>query len=552
MDAIKLGHNPYLPYTKAMKTVKSRVVYAIAVVVLAFSSLIVKLAQVTIFSAHEKSKDKTEYALPTAVTKANILDRHNWIIATSLPTVSIYVCPHEIIDPSEAAEKLSSVFPEIKKEDLESKLRSKKKFLWIKRNLSPTQEQEILNQGIPGLHFLKTEKRVYPDKNLFSHIIGGTDIDNVGIAGIEKVFDEAMSASNAPIKLSLDLKVQHALRDELQKSVNMFNAIAGAAIIMEISTGEIIAMVSLPDFDPNKSTDAAAKEKFNMATSSAIEPGSSAKIFNTAMALESGKMTPFTKFDARYPLKIGRFTVHDFKGKEAFLSVEEILKYSSNIGSARIALEVGIPFQKKFYKHIGILSTITCELMESQKPLYPKSWGEASAITISYGHGFAISPLHMITVFAGILNDGVLNSPTLLKRGATVPGKRIISSKTSKQMCALLRLNVLEGSNKQADVQGYFVGGKTGTAEKQKRGIYVKNANYTSFVGAFPMTNPKYAVYIILDEPQSTQKTHGYKTAGWNAAPTFANIVRRIAPIIGDPPSEEDEHNWKEILKNIR
>ena len=540
----------YTPTSRAIKMIRRRVITIACFFLLLFSVIICRLFQVMILQ-HSESNNFSELYLQTRTTRADIIDRNGAIIATSLPTVSLYANIREIMNADEAAEKISKIFPEIGKKHLKKKLQMAKKFLWIKRNLSPMQEQAVLYQGIPGFHFLNTEKRVYPDKNLLAHVVGGTDIDNNGIAGIEKVFDSSLSESGKPLVLSLDVKIQHAVHDELSKSIEEFRAIGGAAVIMEIASGEILSMVSLPDFDPNKNSDPNDKARFNMITSAAIEPGSSAKLFNTAMALEHG-ISPFALFDARFPLKIGRFTIHDFQGKARIMTVEEILKYSSNIGSAKIALKVGTTGQKKFFKKIGLLDTVSCELLETQRPLYPKQWGEANTITISFGHGIALSPLHLITTVAGILNDGILNNPTLLKRNMVIPGRRIVSSKTSKRMCALMRINVTEGANRFAEVKGYFVGGKSGTAEKQKNGRYLKTANYTGFIGAFPMTNPKYAVYVVLDEPQATAKTHGYRTAGWIAAPTAANIIRRVAPMLNVMASSAPEPNWKEKLKAIK
>ena len=530
---------------------KKRALIVISVFVMAFLVLLFRLAQVMVFNG--KDDENSIYTnAPSTSFRADIVDRHNNIIATSLPTVSLYACPHEMIDFNEAAEKTCSVFKDIEKEKFLSRLKKAKKFLWVKRNLSPTQEQEILNQGIPGFHFLKTERRVYPDKNLLSHVIGGTDVDNNGIAGIEKVFDEALKASTQPISLSIDINIQHAVHDELQKAINEFRAKGGAAIVMKIKTGEIFSLVSLPDFDPNKNENPNSRERFNMATSSAIEPGSSAKIFNTAMALETKKITPFSQYDARFPIKIGRFTIHDFRGRGTYLSVEDILKYSSNIGSAKIALDVGRKYQKSFFKKIGLLDTVACELVETQKPLYPKNWGEVNSMTIAFGHGIALSPLHLITVISGMLNGGNKNNPTLLKKNSAVPGERIISEKTAKQIAILMRLNVTEGANKKAEVKGYCVGGKSGTAEKLNRGRYSKTANYTGFIGAFPMPNPEYSVYVVLDEPQATAKTHGFRTAGWIAAPTAANIIQRIGPMLNVMVSENREPNWHEMLKKVR
>ncbi|MDR2158403.1 MAG: hypothetical protein LBO02_03750, partial [Holosporaceae bacterium] len=383
------GNNLYSLSTRSLKVAKQRTLFAVSIFLILFLLLIFRLFQVMVFNDRGEEHNLEWFFAPPVISRGDIIDRNGAIIATSLPTVSLYACPHEIINVEESAQKIVKALKELDKADVVKKLSSGKRFLWIKRNLSPIQEQAVLNQGIPGMHFLKTERRVYPDENLLAHVIGGTDVDNIGIAGIEKVFDASLRESSRPIALSIDVKIQHAVRDELQKSIAEFSAIGGGAVVMKISTGEIISLVSLPDFDPNKNSDPQEKKRFNMITSSAIEPGSSAKIFNTAMALESGRITPFTVFDARFPLKIGKFTVHDFKGLGAFLSVEEILKYSSNIGSAKIALSIGSRTQKQFFKRIGLLDAVSCELLETQRPLYPRHWSEASSITISYGHGIA-------------------------------------------------------------------------------------------------------------------------------------------------------------------
>ena len=544
------GFNNFHPITsRSLKIAKQRVLVAVSVFFLMFLAIIVRLADVMVFHRADKNQDQN-FAIPQIIERADIVDRNGAIIATSLPTVSLYACPHEILNIKEAVEKISSIFKEIDPKTLEEKIKSAKKFLWIKRNLSPTQEQAVLNQGLPGFHFLKTEKRVYPDQNLLSHVIGGTDIDNIGIAGLEKVFDDPLRASETPIELSIDVKVQYAVHEELQQAIEEFSAQGGAAIVMDIATGEIISMVSLPDFDPNKSSNPSDRNHFNMATSSAIEPGSSLKIINTAFALEIGKISPFAQFDARKPLKIGRFAIHDYKPKATFLSVEEILKYSSNIGSAQIVLSIGADKQKQFFKKLGFLDTIKCELIESQHPLFPRQWTEASAMTISFGHGIAFNPLQLTTVFCGLLNDGVLMLPTLLKRKVAYPGaRRIVSSKTSDLIKILLRINVIDGTNKLADVAGYCVGGKSGTAEKQQGGKYLKHSNYCGFIGAFPMTNPKYAVYVVLDDPKATPKTYGYATAGWNANPTAAKIIRRIGPMLGIVAVDDKNIDWQEKLK---
>lgn len=541
----EVGNNFFSLACRDLKVAKRRTLFAVSVFIFLFAIIICRLAYIMI---NNGTRNAQNYAVPNLISRADILDRNGVVVATSLPTVSLFANPHEIMDAKESADKLVGVLTDIETKKLQKKLSSSQKFLWIKRNLAPSQEQAVLNLGIPGMHFLKTERRVYPDKNLLAHVIGGTDVDNIGIAGIEKVLDDSLRESTDPISLSIDTKIQYAVRDELQKSIKEFSAIGGAAIVMDISTGEILSLVSLPDFDPNKKANPKDKARFNMITSSAIEPGSSAKIFNTAMAFEIGKISPFKQYDARFPLKVGRFTIHDFKGKERFLSVEEILKYSSNIGSGRIAMEIGPAKQKEFFKKIGLLDIMSCELVETQKPIYPHQWTLASAITISFGHGIAVSPLHLITVFSGIMNNGIMNNPTLLKRSNPPMGKRIVSPKTSKLLKALVRLNVTEGANKKADVPGYVVGGKSGTAEKLKGGRYMKHANYCGFIGAFPMTSPRYAVYVVLDDPKGSAKTYGYATAGWNAAPTAGRIIQRIGPML-NVTVKNDEPDWHEVLR---
>ncbi|MDR2106984.1 MAG: penicillin-binding protein 2 [Holosporaceae bacterium] len=544
------GNNLYSLSTLSLGVTKRRILFAVSVFLILFALIVVRLARVMVFNVRGEEERNFENPVPL-ISRADIVDRNGVIIATSLPTVSLYACPHEIMDVKEAAEKITGVFPESDKAELIKKMSSNKKFLWIKRNLSPIQQQAVLNQGVPGMHFMRTEHRVYPDGNLLAHVIGGTDVDNVGIAGVEKVFDESLRGSPEPLVLSLDVKIQYAVRDELQKGLKRFGAVGGAAVVMKIATGEIIALVSLPDFDPNKKSDPTLSERFNMVTSSAVEPGSSAKIFNTAMALETGKITPFTTFDARFPLKIGKYTVNDFRGLGTFLSVEEILKYSSNIGSAKIALAAGAATQKNFFRRLGLLDPISFELCETQKPVCPRYWTDVSCVTVSYGHGIALSPLHMITAVSGIMNDGVMNVPTLLKREVPLSGTGVVSKKTSDIMKALMRINVTEGRNRLVDVPGYCVGGKSGTAEKQVRGKYIKNKNYTGFVGVFPMTDPKYSIYLVLDEPKGMPETHGYRTGGWNAAPVCGCIIKRIGIMLGITPSKAPEPDWKAVIRRL-
>lgn len=484
--------------------------------------------------------------------RADIIDRNGQILATSIPTVSVYAVPKDMFDKKEAATKLCKIFSDLKYQKLIKQFENHKNFVWVKRHISPLQKEMVLSLGIPGVCFLDTERRVYPNKNLCSHVIGFTDIDNVGISGLERSMDSLLSSSKSKLQVSLDVRVQHVVHEEIDKAIKKFSAIAGAGLILNIKTSEVIALVSMPDFDPNLVKDPSRKENFNILTSSALEPGSSAKIINTALALEKGNgIKPNTKFDARFPLKVGRFTVHDYHGKYTYLSVEEILKYSSNIGSAKMALAVGADKQKEFFKDLGLLEVMPFELCEMQRPIYPKNWTDVSAITISYGHGIALNPLQFAVVIAGLANGGIMHYPTLMKCNENTErfGKRIVSAETSKQLNYLMRINVLDGANKKANAEGYLVGGKTGTAEKIVNGRYVKNQNINFFVGVFPVDDPKYLVYVILDDPKGIKETYNFTAAGWNAAPTAAHIVEKIAGILEVESRSEAEPNWQLLLR---
>lgn len=533
-----------------LEIAKKRSILSVCIFVMAFLGVCLRLFLVMIINNknyyHVASLTQTN-----CIHRADIVDRNGELIATSIPTVSVYAVPKDILNAKEAAIKLCGVFPELKVEKLVNQLSNKKSFVWIKRHISPIQKELVLSLGIPGVNFLNTERRVYPDKNLCSHVIGFTDIDNNGIAGLEKSMDTLLSSSREKLQTSIDIRVQHIVKTEVAKAIEKFKAVAGAGLVLDIRTSEVIALVSLPDFDPNVVKDPSRKENFNILTSSALEPGSSAKIINTALALERGGIKASTKFDARFPLKVGRFTIHDYHGKYTYLSVEEILKYSSNIGSAKMALAVGTEQQKKFFKDLGLLDKMPFELSEMQRPIYPKDWTEVSAITISYGHGIALNPLQFATVVAGLVNNGIMHYPTLIKFNSSCErlGKRIVSEETSKQLNYMMRINVLDGTNKKADADGYLVGGKTGTAEKNEKGRYRKDENINFFVGVFPADKPMYLVYVILDNPKGIKETYNFAAAGWNVAPTAANIVTKIAGILGVKSHSGTEPNWHLLLK---
>jgi len=515
---------------------KNRLMFAVVCFMAVYLVIAVRLFNVCILpnlNLHGgQINERTRLYAQNPIRRADILDRNGTIIATSLPTVNLYATPKKILDAKAAADQLVKTLPELNRDDVYKKLSGKSKFVYLKRNLTPAQQFNINALGIPGLEFETVEKRVYPHKNLFAHIIGVTNIDNEGISGIEKELNERLTQSDIPLTLSIDVGVQDTIREKLLAAIDKFHANGGTAVLMDINTSEVIAMVSLPDFDPNINKVKNEQALFNMATKGVYEPGSVLKIFNTAMSLESGKVKVSDRFDATQPLKLKYNTIKDYRGENRWLSVPEILVYSSNIGSARMALKVGGNEQRNFLEKIGFFEELPIEVAERGKPLTPKRWGEGTIATVAYGYGMAVSPLHVITAYASVINGGIYHNPTLVKKNnKNNDGHRVISFNTSKTMRKLMRLVVTDGSGKRANVPGYEVAGKTGTANKlSAQGKYVDKKVRTTFVSAFPISNPKYSLLVMLDEPKPIKETWGFVTSGWNTVPTAATIIEAIAP----------------------
>lgn len=514
-------------------TCKNRVAFAMFGFAAVYLIIALRLFDVCIIPnlRSEEQNTKVNFA-QNPIRRADIIDRNGTILATSLPTVNLYANPRKIINPEKAAHELAVALPDLDFEDILKKLKHKGSFVYLKRNLTPSQQYQINYLGIPGLEFENGEKRVYPHKNLFAHIIGTTNIDNEGISGIEKALDERLTQSDIPLQLSVDVGIQDTIRELLREGMDKFHALGATAVLMDVKTSEIIAMVSLPDFDPNTNRVKTERALFNMATKGVYEPGSVLKIFNTAMSLESGKVKVTDRFDATQPLKLKYNTIKDYRGENRWLSVPEILVYSSNIGSAQMALKVGGSEQRNFLEKLGFFEELDIEVAERGQPLVPKRWGDGTIATVAFGYGVAVSPLHVITGYSAVVNGGIYHSPSLLKNGAKgKEGHRVISFNTSKAMRKLMRLVVTDGSGKRANVPGYEVGGKTGTANKlSERGKYVDKKVRTTFVSAFPISDPKYALIVMLDEPQPLKETWGFVTSGWNTVPTASKIISAIAP----------------------
>jgi cell division protein FtsI (penicillin-binding protein 3) len=485
-----------------------------------------------------------------ATARPDIIDRNGEVLATDVPVPSLYAEPRRLIDVDEAEELLTADLPDLDATELRERLSSKRGFVWLKRDISSEQQSEIYRQGLPGIGFLNENKRDYPNGSEISHLLGAVNIDNQGIAGIEKWLDGqglqalhmaglATDRLQTPVQLAVDLRVQHALRDELVKARAKYSAIAAAGVVLDVRTGEIVSMVSEPDFDPNNPREALDPTRINRLTTGVYEMGSTFKAFTVAMALDSGKATLKSMFDAHNPLHYGKFDIHDFEPMQRALSVPEIFTYSSNIGAAHIAMAMGIDAHKAFLKKLGQLDRLRTELPESAQPIVPKKWGELNTITIAFGHGLSVAPLQAVMGVAALMNGGILIPPTFLKRTeaeAQALGKRVIKPETSVMMRYLMRLNVEKGTASKADVPGYYIGGKTGTADKVVFGRYSNTKVLTDFMAVMPADNPRYLLLIMLDEPHPTPESHGFKTSGWNAVPTGGAVVARIAPLLGIPP----------------
>lgn len=532
---------------------KGRILFGICCCAFAYLLVAFRLLDTCVLpNLYNDSTAPNPYTQRQDIHRADILDRNGTIVATSLPTKDLDANTKNILSPRQTAQKLVEIFPELDFETVYQKLKRRRGTFTIKRNLSPHQQSVIMALGNPGLEFRSSEKRVYPHKNLLSHIIGTADIDNNGTSGIEKGLEERLTQSEIPLKLSVDLGIQDTIHTILARNMQKFHALSAASILLNVNSGEVVAMISLPDYDPNNITARDKDALFNTATARVYEPGSVLKVFNTAMSLESGKVKLSEKFDATQPLKLKYNTIYDYRGENRWLSVEEVLVHSSNIGSARMALQAGFNEQYNFLKKIKFFDRLETELVETAKPLAPAAsrWrqSESTVATVAYGYGISVSPLHIISAYAAMINGGIYHNPSLLRREhPDKQGVRVISDNTSKQMRKLMRAVVTEGSGRRANVPGYEVGGKTGTANKlDERGKYLNKKVRTTFIAAFPISNPQYALLVMMDEPKPIKETFGFSTSGWNSVPTASEIITAIAPQLNIPANydlEEKRNN---------
>ncbi|MGR3571908.1 peptidoglycan D,D-transpeptidase FtsI family protein [Brevirhabdus sp.] len=525
---------------------------------LAFSVIGVQMFKLS--SADPQEPRAAAAGSPISAQRADIVDRNGRILATNLLTYSIYAQPQMMTDKPRAARELALIFPDLDEADLLKKFESRRKFMWIKKKISPEQKQAAHDIGDPGLMFGPREMRLYPNGKLAAHVLGGTrfgregvhSAEVIGTAGIEKYFDDRLRdpAQPEPLQLSLDMTVQTATRNVLYGGMKLLNAKGASAVMMDVATGEVITMVSLPDFDPNQRPapltkgDQSDSPLFNRAVQGLYELGSVFKIFAASQAMELGIATPQTMIETQGPLVWGKFRIRDFHDYGKELSLTDVIVKSSNIGTARIAMELGAERQRAFLDSLGLLDPTKVELVEAHgaMPLMPSNWSELSTMTISYGHGLSTSPLQLAAAYSSIVNGGTRITPTLLRRDAAQAGPRVISSRTSSAARKMLRAVVSRGTASLGDVPGYAVGGKTGTADKPKpTGGYYKDKVIATFASVFPAYDPKYVLVVSFDEPVETSGPQPRRTAGWTAVPVGAEIIRRTAPLLGLRPVIEPQ-----------
>ena len=491
--------------------------------------------------------------ISSTVHRPDILDRSGRLLATDIKGATLYADPAKVIDQDELAEQVHSVLPDVSAADLRAKLKAGRRFVRIKRELTPKQQEEIHELGLPGLAFIDEYRRVYPMGATASHVVGVVDVDSKGLSGIEKFIDDnpqlAMShpenaEGDEAVTISLDLGVQHVLREELKNAIATFHAKAAAGIVVDVHSGEVVGLVSLPDFDPNHREQALDKDRLNRIGFGVYEMGSVFKVFTVAGVLDSGLANMRSVYDASSPIHYASFTIEDFHGQHRPLTVPEVFIYSSNIGAAKMALQMGVDRHRAFLKKLGLLNRVSTEIGETAAPIIPPHWQKLNTMTIAFGHGLSVTPMQLAAATLPLVNGGIAVQPTFLPRSreeGMSGGQRVLKAETSAAMLKLMRLNVLKGTGKRANAEGYRVGGKTGTAEKVVGRHYSATTLLTSFLSTFPTDAPEYLVLVMLDEPQRVAASSNQATAGTNAAPTAGKIIERIGPILGVAPRREDD-----------
>lgn len=515
---------------------KSRLVFIYFCILAAFCIIILRMFFVVIFG--DKIQVSNAYDLRKLTKRSNIVDRNGTLVATDLKTKSLYLSSILVKDPNHVAKSVSSIFPDLSTHEVLKKItdnKSSKSWILLKRNLTPSQAEQVQNLKIAGLIFEDDRIRVYPQKSITSHLVGYVDLDRKGLAGIEMQYDKQLARGTQDLQLALDIRVQDVLHDELVSGIEHYRAKAAAGVIMDVTNGEVLAVSSLPDFDPNLQHEANPDQRFNRVINGVYELGSIFKIFTNTIAFEKDLVKMSDVYNVREPIKYGRFTINDDHAVKDEMTVAEIFAFSSNIGTVQIAKKIGIDTEKDYLEKFGLLKKIDTEFPGLGRPISPKVWRDINLFTISYGHGIAITPLHIATTVAAIANGGTLYKPSFLKLKDQPSGERIIKESTSDTMRQMMRKVVVEGTGRNSNVEGYEVGGKTGTANRAEGGGYNERSTMASFVAVFPMSKPKYLVYVIFDRPNYT-----FNTGGMVAAPVAGKIIRDLGSILDVIPQNKE------------
>ncbi|MGI9493937.1 MAG: peptidoglycan D,D-transpeptidase FtsI family protein [Geminicoccaceae bacterium] len=533
-----------------LRQARSRLRLLTVLGLLLFTGLGVRLVDLALLSAVPAAPERlADNPMENQTRRADIVDRRGRLIATDYPKVSVFADPAEVIDPDQTVKKLKTVLAGIKAESLVQRLGRKSRFVWIKRHITDRQQREIMRLGLPGVKFRTEYHRVYPQKALVSHLVGYVGVENQGLAGIEKSFEQRLTAEGlyeGPLELTIDLGIQEVVRSELHTAVKRFQAKGGSGLVIDAATGGLLASVSLPDFDPNRYKHADNIAKFNRNTQGSYELGSLFKVLTAGMALDSGVVKITEGFDASKPFRMNRYSINDFHAKKRHLSVPEIIAFSSNIGVAKMAMAFGTDTQEGYFKRLGLLDRHPIRLNEVSKPQRPKVWREINTVTAAYGHGIAVSPLQTIDAVAAMLCGGNRQPAHLAIEERLNVAKRpsVVSIETAAKLRWLMWLVVAEGTGSHAKVPGYLIGGKTGSADKAGPKGYGDERLLSSFIGAFPIDNPRYLVLVTVDEPKGDEGTFNYAHGGWTAAPTVAKIISRAGPILGLNPASVNAERW--------
>jgi cell division protein FtsI (penicillin-binding protein 3) len=541
----RTGLNP--TSLRRIRSGKVRLILAMGALILCFGGIAAQLLKLGFYPAPPLRIASYQSAIEHTRARPDILDRHGRLLASDLPVYWLYADPSRVIDADTAAERLAEVLPGRDAPTLRQLLAGEGRFVWVHRGLTPAQAESVHRLGLPGLGMFLEHQRVYPAGASAVHVLGHTDIDNRGVAGIEAYIDAhpeiilpARTDDERPsVRLSLDIGVQHILDEELRAARETYGALAALGLVMHVQTGEVLALGSLPAYDPNRREDSLQAGRHNRLVADTYELGSVFKSFTVALALDRNIARLDDRYDIRTPLVVGGFRLSDAYARQHYATIPEIFIRSSNTGVARLALDIGAHWQRDFFDRLGLLERAVSELGPAARPLVPGVWREANTVTASYGHGIAVTPLSFAAAAAALVNDGRLIPPTFLARSdapAAELGVRVLKPETSRIMSDLLRLNVTDGTGRRAAVPGYRVGGKTGTANKPRPGGYHNDKVLGVFFAAFPMDDPQYLVFVMLDEPKGIQETRQRNEAAWNAAPTAGRIIARAAPVLGVAP----------------